>query len=121
MDQHLDGIRKSAILLLSLPDEQRRQILSRLPRDVSHLVHDEMSRLDEIPEVARLAVLRECCREFDAPGAPQPPIFSAEQLYESLRDEHPQCISAVLSCIAAEASAGCLAKFPVNTELHPTL
>ena len=86
MDQHLDGIRKSAILLLSLPDEQSRQILSRLPRDVSYLVNDEMCRLDEIPESARQAVLRECCRELGAPGAP-PPQLSAVEAYrtESIR------------------------------------
>src|SRR5437667_1401433 len=117
MNTHLDGIRKSAILLLSLPQEQREQILGRLPPDTADLVGLELSRLDEIPELQRQAVLRECCRELDSPSAPTPSV-SAEQLYDSLRDEHPQCVSAVLSCIPADASAGCLATFPTSTQIE---
>jgi len=130
MSDSLQGIRKSAILLLSLDEQQANDILLRLDPDAIEPVRREMAALRRVSESDRQAVLDECARElaernrFESAGqipAPQETYsldrYSADDLFGVLHDEHPQCIAAVLSLLPVQQSVGCLGRFPIGIQI----
>src|SRR5689334_1206998 len=59
MAQELSGVRKSAILLLSLEQDQAAEILKRLPREAVEEVSREIASMHEVPQEARRNVFTE--------------------------------------------------------------
>src|ERR1700761_754563 len=59
MPSDINGIRKSAILLLSLPQDEAAQILKRLPPEAVEEVSREIASIGEIPNNARAEVFGE--------------------------------------------------------------
>jgi flagellar motor switch protein FliG len=125
--QRLSGLEKSAILLLSLPDEQAQAILARLDADVADEIQSEIETLGEIDPRERSDVLAEYTAAMsdasgsasddsgDAPDALHG--WDALDLAERLHDEHPQTIAAVLSMTSTDKSGRCIGRFPVQRQI----
>jgi flagellar motor switch protein FliG len=136
----LAGVRKSAILMLSLDEHHAEEILRRVPADAADLVRREMDALRDISDDARSKVLNEYRRElanFESSNAQnsnsQPAAFTIEipsqppptaladmsvaDLGEILQDEHPQFICAVLSMMPADKSGQCISSLAVQKQI----
>src|SRR4051812_5392581 len=108
MSEAHSGLRKSAIVLLSLGRQQAEELLRRLPQDAAHEVREEMSRVGALRAVSlptRQQVLSEFCdataprAKTQAGGGPFASLHDAkaESLLDSVREEHPQTIALVLA------------------------
>ena len=131
MREELTGLRKSAIVLLSLGERQAAAVLRRLPEDAARALRREMRRVGPLRGVSqrtRQLVLGQFYAAAspnpplpDAPAPPAPPrqqqlpasgAFASlheaatDSLLDTIRDEHPQTIALVLAHLApAKASA----------------
>ncbi len=123
------GIRKSAILLLSLEPQQAREILSRLPSDAVRAVRNEMASLpgvasserSEVVEAYRRAVTPGPGPVFGVPNDTQAdPLWecSPQTIFHALCDEHPQCIAAALASLPVEKAGQCLGRLPMRTQIE---
>ncbi len=128
MRQSMSGPRKSAILLLSLPEEQAQAILARLDAEIAERIQSEFATLGEIDPQERMMVLE----EYSAARTDLPPqesddisAVSADPLHdwnalalaERLHDEHPQTIAALLSMTSSARSGECIGAFPVQKQI----
>jgi len=119
MPEELTGLRKSAIVLLSLGQRQAAALLRRLPDEVAREVRQEMRRVGALRAISvrtRQLVLGQFC----AAASPNPPLpepapatpmsqpqltgpfaslqsAGTENLLSTIRDEHPQTIALVLA------------------------
>src|SRR5262245_29454317 len=106
-DEHL---RKAAILLLSLPDEQAAALLAKLTPQQAELVSAEFARLGQLSREEQQAVIREFARanssapsgtELEAGAAPRPfsELMSVDpqDLLVFIQGEHPQTIALILA------------------------
>ena len=131
------GIRKSAVLLLSLDPHQAQEILSRLPADAVRAVRDEMASLRRVDAVERDEVVGAYRRELLAHGpaetarplpAPIPSVetqtadslygCSPQVIFETLCEEHPQCIAAVLASLPVDKAGQCLGRLTIRTQIE---
>jgi flagellar motor switch protein FliG len=120
MPEELTGLRKSAIVLLSLGQRQAAALLRRMPDDVAREVRQEMRRVGALRSISlrtRQLVLGQFCAAaspnppLPEPPAPEPPASQlpvtgpfaslqnadTEKLIDTIRDEHPQTIALVLA------------------------
>src|SRR5439155_16302223 len=121
MREDLSGLRKSAIVLLSLGEQHAAEVLRRLDVDTADHVRAEMQRVGELRQVSlqtRQYVLGQFCSAATAPApADEDPDTDAEEssltasdspfaalqdaqpqsLLDSIREEHPQTIALVLA------------------------
>jgi flagellar motor switch protein FliG len=133
MAKDLSGLRKSAIVLLSLGEQHAAEVLRHLDRETARSVRREMKRVGKLRGVSlhtRQKVLGQFCAAamepaiesvVDAvlplPAAPPPlaaPFSSfqnagAQSLIDSIRDEHPQTIALVLAHLPHEKAGEVLA------------
>ena len=133
MPEELTGLRKSAIVLLSLGRQHAGAVLRRLPADAAREVKDEMRRIGALRGVslrARQLVLGQFC----AAASPNPPLpepippalqeavaspaaaaaagpfaslqaAGTENLLNTIRDEHPQTIALVLAHLSPDRAS----------------
>ena len=128
MLEDLSGLRKSAIVLLSLGEQHAAEVLRRMESGASRAVRREMARVGGLRGVSlhtRQKVLGQFCsyaaqRTLPAPqnGTPASsaaiPFQSfqnagAQSLLDSIRDEHPQTIALVLSHLPHEKAGEVIA------------
>ena len=127
--EDLSGLRKSAIVLLSLGEQHAAEILCRLPDDAAEQVRTEMERVGELRRVSlhtRQQVLGQFCAAADpsdrpdappavvAPAVGATPFASfqhagADNLLDTVRHEHPQTIALVLAHLAPDKANDVLA------------
>jgi flagellar motor switch protein FliG len=115
----ISNLRKAAVLLLSLPYEQRSPLLGRLEPQQSEAVVAEMNRLGEVGSGERAAVMR----EFAEANPVKPRLRPAEKtvpfqflhdlesdaLLGLIADEQPQTVALILSCVPPQQAATVLA------------
>jgi flagellar motor switch protein FliG len=129
--EELSGLRKSAIVLLSLGEQHAAEILRRLPNDAAISVRAEMIRVGELRQVSlhtRQLVLGQFCAAATEVAPELPPSAAkdsddavdaapfasfqnagAATLLDSIRDEHPQTIALVLAHLPHEKAGEVLA------------
>jgi len=115
------GVRKSAILLLSLPPQQAEAILSRLPADAIAAVQREMASLRRIPVSERTAVFDEYRRQLSAQTSSLPDPLegcSPDGIVAAVHDEHPQTIAALLASLPVSKAGDCLTRLPIRTQIE---
>lgn len=136
MREELTGLRKAAIVMLSLGQRQAAAVLRRLPPDEARMVRQEMRRvgaLRRVPLRTRQLVLGQFCAAASPnPPLPEPPSaadamaqatfesktdsgpFSSlhgttpQELLDMVRDEHPQTIALVLAHLPADRAGSVL-------------
>ena len=123
MPEELTGLRKSAIVLLSLGQRQAAAVLRRMPDDVARELRQEMRRVGALRAVS-LRTRQLVLGQFFAAASPNPPLpelaapeatpppssqlpatgpfaslqgAGTENLLNTIRDEHPQTIALVLA------------------------
>jgi len=118
MREELTGLRKSAIVLLSLGQRHAAAVLRRMPEDAAREVRAEMRRVGALRGVS-LRTRQLVLGQFCAAASPNPPLpeplpevlheavasgpfaslqgASGENLLHTIRDEHPQTIALVLA------------------------
>jgi len=132
--QELTGLRKAAIVLLSLDEVRAAQLLARLPADAARRLSAEARLLGatmNLPPQAREQVLGEFLSvAANLPGLPvpyQPPPpgrFSdfheapADDLLHTIRDEHPQTIALVLAHLPPERAGEILARLDPHRKVE---
>ncbi len=112
------NLRKAAVLLLSLPYQQRSQLLGRLEPQQSEAVVVEMNGLGEVGSAEREAVMREfaeanpvkhCRRQ---PEETVPFLFlrdlESDALLDLIADEQPQTVALILSRVPPQQAAAVL-------------
>ena len=134
MPEVLTGLRKSAIVLLSLGQRQAAAVLRRLPDEAARELRLEMRRVGALRGVSlrtRQLVLGQFCAAASPnpplpepePPAPSPPMMSpmksgpfaslhdaaTHNLLDTIRDEHPQTIALVLAHLPPEKASEVLA------------
>lgn len=120
MADELSGLRRGAIVLLSLGEQHATELLRRLPAEEADQLRDEMARVGGLRSVSlrtRQRVLTDFCSASAPPEPDQPdgvPFESlqgaqADGLLKSIRDEHPQTIALVLSHLPADQASDVLA------------
>jgi flagellar motor switch protein FliG len=121
MREELTGLRKSAIVLLSLGQRQAAAVLRRLPDDAARDLRQEMRRVGALRGVSlrtrQLVLGQFCAAASPNPPLPEPPVpqppgpaqpavtgpfaslqeASGANLLGTIRDEHPQTIALVLA------------------------
>jgi flagellar motor switch protein FliG len=130
--EELSGLRKSAIVLLSLGEQHAAEVLRRLPAAAAEMVREEMRCVGELRTVSlhtRQHVLGQFCAAATEPPALPPPTRSpivpssqdeqapfasfqhagADSLLDSIRDEHPQTIALVLAHLPPDKAGEVLA------------
>jgi flagellar motor switch protein FliG len=127
MREELTGLRKSAIVLLSLGQREAAAVLRRLPDEVAREVRQEMRRIGPLRGVSlrtRQLVLGQFCAAaspnppLPEPPAPKPPSgfpatgpfaslheAATHNLLDTIRDEHPQTIALVLAHLPPEKAS----------------
>jgi flagellar motor switch protein FliG len=112
-------LRKAAVFLASLPNQQAAELLATLSPEQAAAVSAEMGAIEAIDRDEQEAVVREVAA-FDAPEVnvvepPKPDPFeflhniSADDLLALIGDEHPQTIALILSQLPTEQAAGVIA------------
>ena len=115
------GVRKSAILLLSLPPQQADEIVSRLPKAAIAAVQRQMASLRRIPTSERTAVFDEYRRQLSVATSSLPDPLegcSPADIVAALHREHPQTVAAVLASLPVSKAGDCLAGFPIRTQIE---
>ena len=112
-------LRKAAVFLASLPNQQAAALLATLSPEQAAVVSAEMGGIGPVDREEQEAVMR----DFAASGSSQPqddvlatasPFeflhgIEANDLLALIGDEHPQTIALVLSQLPAEQAAGAIA------------
>jgi flagellar motor switch protein FliG len=121
MREELTGVRKSAIVLLSLGQRHATAVLRRMPEDAAREVRAEMRHVGALRGVS-LRTRQLVLGQFCAAASPNPPLpepipdalhaavmpppsgpfaslqeAGTENLLQTIRDEHPQTIALVLA------------------------
>jgi flagellar motor switch protein FliG len=125
MPEDLSGLRKSAIVLLSLGEQHAASVLRRLGDEAAMRVREEMARVGGLRVVSlhtRQKVLGQFCAFAVSRTLPEPPPQpqqvapfasiqneGAQSLIDSIRDEHPQTIALVLAHLPHEKAGEVLA------------
>lgn len=120
------NLRKAAVLLLSLPYEQRSQLLGRLEPQQSEAVAVEMNGLGEVGSAEREAVLREfaeagpvkLCRRQPEKTLPFQFLhdLETEAMLDLIADEQPQTVALILSCVPPQQAAAALAALTIEDQ-----
>jgi flagellar motor switch protein FliG len=147
MREELTGLRKAAIVMLSLGQRRAAAVLRRLPPDEARMVRQEMRRVGALRRVAlrtrQLVLGQFCAAASPNPPLPEPPQsvedaerqatsephptdgpFSSFQnatpqdLLNMVRDEHPQTIALVLAHLPADRASSVLAGFDRHKRLE---
>lgn len=134
MTEQLNGLRKSAILLLSLDERQAQEILSRLPGDSVQRLEREIDSLRDISAHEREAVFQEFRDHLNRPLLEDSPMdrdappprwtdnwpaeVDANSLIEALRDEHPQAAAVVLAHVTPHLAAEVLSAFGPASQME---
>ena len=127
MPEELTGLRKAAIVLLSLGQRQAAQVLRRLPPEAARSVRKEMRRVGALRAVS-LRTRQLVLGHFCAAASPYPPLpepvepapppatpfaslqeAATENLLDTIRDEHPQTIALVLAHLPPDRASEVLA------------
>ncbi|MEA2735204.1 MAG: flagellar motor switch protein FliG [Humisphaera sp.] len=127
MREELTGLRKSAIVMLSLGQRRSAELLRRLPEEAAREVRAEMRRVGALRSVSlrtrQLVLGQFCAAASPNPPLPEPPADPApapagpfaslhetatESLLDTIRDEHPQTIALVLAHLAPEKAGAVL-------------
>lgn len=120
------NLRKAAVLLLSLPYQERSQLLGRLEPGQTAAVAAAMNGLGEVGVAEREAVLR----EFVAASPIEPSRRRAERtvpfqflhdlqtdaLLDLIADEQPQTVALILSCVPAQQAAAVLGSLTIEDQ-----
>lgn len=128
MSEDLTGLRKSAVVLLSLGERHAREMLDRMDDTAADAVRAEMHRIGELRRVSletRQQVLEDfCCSAAEVAmdqdelqpaaadaGSTSMALGDCEpsELLESIADEHPQTIALVLSNLPPDQAGEVLA------------
>ena len=131
MPETLGGLRKSAIVLLSLGEQHAAEVLRHLDEKAARAVRREMARVGGLRVVSlhtRQKVLGQFCADVTEPmvessAEPERPLQAlkndkpfasfqnagAQSLIDSIRDEHPQTIALVLAHLPHEKAGEVLA------------
>jgi flagellar motor switch protein FliG len=128
MAEDLSGLRKSAIVLLSLGEQHATEVLRLLGDDAAaRAVRREMARVGGLRVVSlhtRQKVLGQFCAHAAEKTLPPPPPLravpastpfaslqnaGAQSLLDSIRDEHPQTIALVLAHLPHDKAGEVLA------------
>jgi flagellar motor switch protein FliG len=130
-----EHLRKAAILLLSLSDEQTAELLAKLTPRQAQMVSAQIARLDRPSGAEQQAIIRELAAansntadeiELNAGAgalsfSPLPFIdlqnVKPEDLLQSIRDEHPQTIALVLSHLPPAQAAWIIQSLPLETAI----
>ena len=131
MSEHQSGLRKSAIVLLSLGEERAAELLRRLEDDVAGQLRAEMRRVGRIrgvPPEDRQQVLGEFCDAADSFAiddgqgserfADDPADDDTDELFDGICDEHPQTIALVLSNLAPNQAGEVLARIEPHRKVE---
>src|SRR5690349_17030996 len=77
MAEELSGLRKSAIVLLSLGQQQATELLRRMPEETAVRVREEMAKVGALRGVSlrtRQRVLSQFCADATPPTPPPPAV-----------------------------------------------
>lgn len=135
MPTQLNGLRKTAILLVSLGDEQASRILSRLPAEAIPHIRREMETVGEVPDWKRREVVCEFCGAAEAEDYSEhqialstddnfPPPFAKfinaqpVDVHRAISAEHPQTIAVVLTYLPRELACAVLAALPAAMQVE---
>ena len=88
MREELTGLRKSAIVLLSLGQRQAAAVLRRMPEDLARDVRQEMRRVGPLRGVS-LRTRQLVLGQFYAAASPNPPLPEPPQAPAPPRSPHP--------------------------------
>ena len=130
MREELTGLRKCAIVLLSLGRQQAAAVLRRLPEQAAREVREEIRRVGALRGVS-LRTRQLVLGQFCAAASPNPPLpepiapalqeavmsgpfaslheAGTEDLLKTIRDEHPQTIALVLAHLPPDRASEVLA------------
>src|SRR4051812_2989792 len=121
MGDQADGLRKSAILLLSLEREDAAEILRRLDAQEAEMLQRELDQARESDAGAVEQVLSEFCERADSREhllePPSPPFSSlhdaeSDRVLDLLRDERPQTVALILAHLPADQAGEVLERLP---------
>jgi flagellar motor switch protein FliG len=127
MPHDLSGLRKAAIVLLSLGQQQAAEVLERLPEAESDRLRGEMLSVGALRGVSlqtRQHVLSEFCSASTPPPVVAAGPFSsfrdteAQSLLASIHEEHPQTIALVLAHLPADKAGEVLAGLEHHKQLE---
>ncbi len=127
MAEHLNGMRKSAIVLLALGRQQAETILQHLGEDAAANVVREMATAQSVDPQERAATLgdfvQSCAGQHvqqTTTGGPFASFHGAETqtLLDSIRDEHPQTIALVLAHLPPAKAGEILAGLPAAKQVE---
>ena len=131
MSEHQSGLRKSAIVLLSLGEERAEELLRRLDGDAAGQLRAEMRRVGQLRRVLledRQQVLGEFCDAADALAVDDGQEVEGfadgfaegdtDELFDSICDEHPQTIALVLSNLAPDQAGELLARIEPHRKVE---
>ena len=118
----LTGSQRCAVFLLAMGEDVATDMLGRMQRQEVARITEAMASLPHVPESEVRAILRtmrawgpaESARPFEALERMRP-----GQLYQLLRQEHPQTLALVLGHLSASQAAGLLMRLP--TEMRSLL
>jgi flagellar motor switch protein FliG len=121
------NLRKAAVLLLSLPFEQRSQLLGRLQPQQSEAVAAAMNDLGEVGVAERETVIGEfvAATPVDpvrrrAKKKPVPFQFlrdlETDALLDLIADEQPQTVALILSCVPPQQAAAALGALTIEDQ-----
>jgi len=123
----ISTLRKAAVLLLSLPYEQRSQLLGRLEPQQSAAVVAAMNGLGQVDSAEQEAVVREFAAANMPTSGGRPakktvPFqflhdLSSEALLDLIADEHPQTIALILSCVPPQQAAAVFAELAMEDQI----
>ena len=132
--QEITGLRKAAVVLLSLDDAQAADLLDRLPADAARRLSAESRLLAAtrgVPPHAQECVLAEFVRAAEilpglpVPYQPPPPARFADfheaapdDLLDTIRDEHPQTIALVLAHLPPERAGEILTRLEPHRKVE---
>ena len=122
----ISNLRKAAVFLRCLPEDQVAMLLKILAPDQALAVSAEMAGLVEISADEQEAMVQEfadaSATKMEASRADESPPFQflgdigAKELLALLGNEHPQTMALVLSHLPAEQAAETLAALPPDTQ-----
>lgn len=132
----INGVRKAAVLLLSIGQEQAAQVLRRLPPEAVEEVSREIASLGEVGVATRTDVLNEfyslalansCATEkateqVTQQAAATPFRFlqkaESENLLTFIQEEHPQTIAVILAHLPARKASEIMAGLPSQKQIE---
>jgi len=123
----ISNLRKAAVLLQSLSQEQAAALLGKLEPQQAAAVTAEISGLPDVDDAERDVVAREfaeagvqqICHRQAVDHTPFEFLHDLDghALLDLMADEHPQMIALVLSCLSPSQAAGVIAELTPDQQL----